>query len=87
MFVHAEELVRGLIHSDGCRFIARQPAKGRIYRYARYCFSNRSPDIMRILCDHLDLLEVDWTMTDAEQAQIARREAVEKLDEFVGPKR
>ena len=86
-FVHAEELVRGLIHSDGCRFIARQPAKGRIYRYARYCFSNRSADIMRIFCDHLDLLEVDWTLSDAEQAQIARREAVETLDEFVGPKR
>jgi len=85
-FVHAEELIRGLIHSDGCRLLARQPRHGRVYTYSRYCFKNRSRDIMRIFCDHLDLLEVDWTLTDAEQAQIARRDAVAKLDEFVGPK-
>jgi hypothetical protein len=86
-FVHAEEFIRGLIHSDGCRFVARQPRNGRIYCYSRYCFKNRSRDIMRMFCDHLDLLGIHWTLTDAEQAQIARREAVETLDEFVGPKR
>lgn len=42
---------------------------------------------MRIFCEHLDLLEIHWTLTDAEQAQIARRESVNALDEFVGPKR
>ena len=86
-FVHAEELIRGLIHSDGCRFVARQRRLGRIYCYSRYCFSNRSRDIMRIFCQHLDLLGIHWTLSDAEQAQIARREAVQALDEFVGPKR
>lgn len=86
-FVHAEELIRGLIHSDGCRFVARQPRLGRIYCYSRYCFSNRSRDIMRIFCEHLDLLEIHWTLTDAEQAQIARRGSVNALDKFVGPKR
>jgi hypothetical protein len=30
-FVHAEELVRGLIHSDGCRFMANQLRGKRIY--------------------------------------------------------
>ena len=42
---------------------------------------------MRIFCDHLDLLGIPWTLTGAEQAQIARREAVQALDKFVGPKR
>jgi hypothetical protein len=86
-FVHAEELIRGLIHSDGCRFVARQPRNGRVYCYSRYSFSNKSRDIMRIFCDHLDLLGIHWTLTDAEQAQIARRDSVQALDSFVGPKR
>jgi hypothetical protein len=42
---------------------------------------------MRIFCEHLELVGVHWTMTDPEQAQIAGREAVQKLDEFVGPER
>jgi hypothetical protein len=42
---------------------------------------------MRIFCEHLDLLTVNWTLTDPEQAQVARRESVELLDRFVGPKR
>jgi hypothetical protein len=86
-FVHAEELVRGLIHSDGCRFVANQRIGDRIYSYSRYCFSNRSADIMGIFCDHLDLLGVSWTLSDPEQAQIARNESVRVLDAFVGPKR
>lgn len=86
-FVHAEELIRGLIHSDGCRFVARKPRLGRVYCYSRYCFANRSRDIMRIFCEHLDVLEIHWTLSDPEQAQIAQRESVQALDEFVGPKR
>jgi hypothetical protein len=85
-FVHAEELIRGLIHSDGCRFIANQRSGDRVYSYSRYSFKNRSRDIMEIFCDHLDLLEINWTLTDAEQAQIAQRESVRALDQFVGPK-
>jgi hypothetical protein len=30
------ELVRGLIHSDGCRFVAHQRIGGRVYEYPRY---------------------------------------------------
>jgi hypothetical protein len=86
-FVHAEEFVRGLIHSDGCRFVARQPKGGRVYCYSRYCFKNRSADIMQIFCEHLDVLEIQWTLSDPEQAQIARRASVKALDGFVGPKR
>jgi hypothetical protein len=85
-FVHAEELIRGLIHSDGSRFVARQRRSERVYCYSRYCFKNRSADIMRIFGEHLDLLEIRWTLTDSDQAQIARRESVQMLDCFVGPK-
>ncbi len=84
--MHPQQLVRGLIHSDGSRFVARQRVGGRIYSYDRSCFKNRSRDIMRIFCQYLDLLEIRWTLTSPEQAQIARRESVEALDEFVGAK-
>ena len=80
-------LIRGLIHSDGCRFTANQRVRGRMYSYARYCFVNESTDILRIFCDHLDLLGISWTQQRRDAIQIARREAVARLDEFVGPKK
>ncbi len=83
---HPERLIRGLIHSDGCRFVARQSRNDRIYRYSRYCFANRSGDIIRILCKHLDMVGVAWTRSSLEQVQIARRDSVRRLDRFVGPK-
>ena len=85
-FVHTEEFIRGLIHSDGSRFIANQRSNHRIYRYPRYCFSNRSSDIMRVFCEHLDLLEVEWTLARSDVAQIARADSVALLDTVVGPK-
>lgn len=42
---HPEAFVRGLIHSDGSRFIATQVSRGHTYRYPRYCFGNKSVDI------------------------------------------
>jgi hypothetical protein len=85
-FVHAEELVRGLIHSDGSRFIATQRSKRRTYRYPRYCFKNKSGDIMGIFCEHLSVIGVDWTLTRSDQAQVARSDSVALLDTLVGPK-
>lgn len=82
-------LIRGLIHSDGCRYVAHQPTtdRRRTYPYVRYSFSNRSDDIKRIFCEHLDLLGVHWTEANAANIQIARRPSVEILDRIVGPKR
>jgi hypothetical protein len=84
---HPQDLLRGLIQSDGCRVIAsvRGP-KGKRYSYPRYYFSNRSADIRGIFCDHLDLLSIDWTQSMEYVIQIARRPAVGALDQFVGPK-
>ena len=78
--------MRGLIQSDGCRFVATQRVGERVYSYARHAFDNRSRGIMRIFCDHLQMLEIHWTMCSPESAQIARRDAVARLDSFVGPK-
>ena len=78
--------IRGLIHSDGCRIVAAQRVGSRVYRCPRYFFSNRSDDIKRICCEHLDLLGVEWNCPDDMDIQISRRASVAKLDEFVGPK-
>jgi hypothetical protein len=83
---HPEPLVRGLIHSDGCRYIARQRHDAREYRYTRYEFSNESSEIIRIFCAHLDLVGVHWTMSAPNQVQVARRESVARLEAFIGPK-
>jgi len=40
---YPELLLRGLIHSDGCRVINRVWGGAKRYAYPRYEFSNRSP--------------------------------------------
>lgn len=82
-----EQLLRGLIHSDGCRGTntIRHPAK--TYSYPRYQFSNRSDDIRAIFCEHLDLLDIPWRRMNRWNISVARHEGVARLDEFVGPKR
>jgi hypothetical protein len=82
-----QALIRGLIHSDGSRYIATVRVRGRVYRYVRYAFSNRSEDIKAIFCDRLDALGTRWTRPNAKLIAIARRGEVAKLDAFVGPKR
>lgn len=49
-----EQLLRGLIHSDGCRSLNRIRGNGKVYAYPRYEFSNASADIRRIFCDTCD---------------------------------
>jgi hypothetical protein len=83
---HPRALIRGLMHSDGCRYLAVVTRRGKPYRYVRYSFSNRSDDIKRILCEHLDLLGIRWSRPNAWQIAIARQDEVAKLDAFVGPK-
>lgn len=56
---HPEELVRGLIHSDGCRVINRIRIRGRTYEYPRYFFSNRSDEIRAIFVAACELLGVE----------------------------
>lgn len=86
-YAHPEHLIRGLIHSDGCRFVNRVRHGDKVYAYPRYMFSNRSRDIHGIFTDHLDRLGIAWRWSNDHTISIARREAVAKLDAFVGPKR
>jgi hypothetical protein len=88
---HPKELVRGLIHSDGCRTVNRFKTKlpsGRVaeYEYPRYFFSNLSADIREIFCEHCDLLGVRWTQSNPRNISVSHRKSVALLDEFIGPK-
>ena len=80
-------LLRGLIHSDGCRVTNTIRHPKRTYSYPRYFFSNRSLDIQRIFCDACDLLGVAWRQDGPWNISVARREAVAVMDRHVGPKR
>jgi hypothetical protein len=83
-------LIRGLIHSDGCRAmntVHRQlPSGSRTYSYPRYFFSNMSDDIQRIFTDALDQLGIAWKQNRFNSISVAKRTSVAALDEFVGPK-
>jgi hypothetical protein len=82
-----ERFLRGLIHSDGCRFINPVRHGEKVYRYLRYNFSNASADIRKLFCDTCDLLGIEWRVMNARNISVARRASVARLDEFVGPKR
>jgi len=84
---HPEALVRGLIHSDGCRSANVVMSRDRARSYPRYTFSNRSDDIRAIFCQHLDLLGIPWRRMNRFNISVAKRDGVARLDEFVGPKR
>jgi hypothetical protein len=84
---HPDQLVRGLIHSDGWRGINRIRHPRKTYEYLRYEFKNTSADIRGIFCDACDALGVEWRVMKPDTISIARRASVAKLDAFIGPKR
>jgi hypothetical protein len=76
-----ELLLRGLIHSDGCRFINT----GRAWRHPRYSFTNLSPDIRLIFTNVCDQLGLRWTPS-GQKVYVSRKADVARLDSFIGPK-
>lgn len=80
--VHAGAFLRGLLHSDGCRFINT----GTNWRHPRYSFSNRSSDIRGLFRSACDILGLGWT-TAPHTVYVSRKDDVARLDEIVGPKR
>ena len=58
----------------------------RWYGYPRYLFTNNSADILWLCGQTLDQLGVAWRFSKPNTISVARREAVARLDEFVGPK-
>jgi hypothetical protein len=78
----SEALVRGLIHSDGCRVVANDRGVPSV----RYHFSNLSEDIKDIFCAALDRLAIQWTRPSHKDIAIYRKAATARMDEFCGPK-
>ena len=85
-----EQLLRGLIQSDGCRVI--NTGRGG-WRQPRYAFSNVSTDITSIFCSACDCLGLRWTASfptresAAVSIYVSRKADVARMDEFIGPKR
>jgi hypothetical protein len=88
---HPGSLLRGLIHSDGCRVINHFRTKlpsGRVaeYSYVRYFFTNYSADIRRIFREHCELLGIRVTQSNHRNLTVSHRKSVAILEEVVGPK-
>jgi hypothetical protein len=88
---HPGRLIRGLIHSDGCRTVNRFKTRlpsGRLaeYAYVRYFFSNLSADIRQIFVQHCDLLGIRVTQSNPRNLSISHRTSVAILERIVGPK-
>lgn len=79
---YPERLLRGLIHSDGCRSLNKVAG----HEYTRYQFSNRSLDVRGIFCRALDDYGVRWRQMNRFTISVARRPDVVRLDQVVGPK-
>jgi hypothetical protein len=79
---HPEPLLRGLIHSDGCRFMNTGRAG---WRHPRYNFRNNSHDIRKIFCHACELLGLHWTSAK-QTVYVSRKADVARMDEFIGPK-
>lgn len=79
---HPGALLRGLIHSDGCRFINT----GTNWCHPRYSFSNASDDIRSIFCAACDRLGLRWTEAP-RTVYVSRKADVAVLDRHIGPKR
>jgi hypothetical protein len=77
-----QQLIRGLIHSDGCRF----QNTGTNWSWPRYSFKQVSEDIRRIFCDACDRLGLRWTEARTT-IYVSRKADVAILDKFIGPKR
>jgi hypothetical protein len=75
-------LLRGLVHSDGCRF----QNTGRCgWSHPRYSFANLSKGIRTIFCDACDLMGLRWTASGDKTIYVSRKADVARMDAFIGP--
>lgn len=77
-------LLRGLVQSDGCRFV--NTGRGG-WRHPRYSFCNVSEDIRGIFCMACDLVGVRYTHAPPRTVYVSRKKDVALLDGFIGPKK
>ena len=76
------QLLRGLIHSDGCRSLNVVNGKA----YPRYQFTNNSAAIRDIFCRACDITGIRWRQMNWKTISVARRPDVTHMDLFIGPK-
>jgi hypothetical protein len=79
-------LLRGLLHSDGCRYEETRPGRGKTYVYTQYAFTNRSEDLHTLVAWLAAELGLHPTRRTRITTFFRRRRDVEMLDTFVGPK-
>ncbi|MBO8198108.1 helix-turn-helix domain-containing protein [Streptomyces smyrnaeus] len=92
--VYPWELIRGLVHSDGCRITnwttRMVGGQRKRYEYPRYFFTNKSDDVRQIYCRTLDQVGVEWKVTkrgaEPYNISVARRASVALMDAHVGAK-
>jgi hypothetical protein len=87
---HTQNLLRGLIHSDGCRcvnhFKTKLPSCRLRSRNIRATSSATYPRTSgKSSADHCDLLGIHWTQSNARNISVSHRHSVALLDQFVGP--
>ncbi|MEJ7718917.1 MAG: hypothetical protein WKF31_13515 [Thermoleophilaceae bacterium] len=80
---HPQLLIRGLIQSDGCRFMNSGRGGWRAWRYRFDNYSSDIRDLFRKVCSDLDLNST----TSGTVVYVSRIRDVARLDEWVGPKR
>ncbi len=83
LIAQPEALIRGLVHSDGCRVlnvVKNTP-------YPRYHFTNNSDDIRGIFVAACRRIGVECRHNNWKNVSVARRASVARLDEFIGPQR
>jgi hypothetical protein len=79
---HPQMLLRGLLHSDGCRVLNVVNGKD----YPRYFFTQVSEDIRELFCRACDQLGIVTTSRHRKTVSVARAESVALLDSSVGAK-
>lgn len=81
-----DQLIRGLIHADGCRAINKVTVRGKRYEYVRYFLKNESDDILGLFVEACDRLGIASRINRYNSVSVAQRDSVDILERIVGPK-
>lgn len=90
---YPKAFLKGLMKSDGCRYISTSKSKDKIYQRPMYGFTNASKDIAKMFMWCCDTLDIHYTVYikprkashhhDVYSITISKKDDVEFLDEFV----
>lgn len=98
---YPKQFIKGLIQTDGCRYIQTIKTKNGVRQYTKYNFTNTSQDIICLFCWACDEIGLYYTTHSRNSIRpkentasgaikttvtFNKRKDVELLDTFVGPK-